>query len=72
MVRRIVVAVLMLSSCGMLAQVPAGRPKFDAFEVATVKPVDADVHAGRMFNMDGERRWKATNFTLKQFDCAGV
>jgi uncharacterized protein (TIGR03435 family) len=65
MVRRIVVVVLMLSSCGMLAQVPAGRPKFDAFEVATVKPVDAGVQAGRMFKMDGPKRWSATNFTLK-------
>src|ERR1017187_5870171 len=65
MVRRVLIAVSLLWSCAVLAQAPVARPKFDTFEVATVKPVDADVHAGRMFNMDGERRWKAMNFTLK-------
>ncbi len=58
------VAVLMASSCGVLAQTPAARPAFDAFEVATVKPVDAGVKAGRLFRMDGEHRWVATNYTL--------
>jgi len=43
----------------------AARPKFDAFEVATVKPVDPSVQAGRMFRMDGDHRWLATNFTLQ-------
>jgi hypothetical protein len=43
----------------------SARPKFDAFEVATVRPVDADLHAGRMFKLDGPHRWTATNFTLK-------
>ena len=43
----------------------AARPKFEAFEVATVKPVDPDLKAGRMFKMDGPHRWTATNFTLK-------
>jgi len=41
------------------------RPDFDAFEVATVKPVDADAKAGRMFRMEGTHRWTATNFTLQ-------
>jgi len=52
-----------ISAVGQAPQ--AARPKFDAFDVATVKPVDADVHAGRMFRMEGDRRWQATNFTLK-------
>jgi len=39
--------------------------KYDAFEVATVKPVDVDAKAGRMFRMDGTHRWVATNFTLQ-------
>jgi len=43
----------------------AARPKFEAFEVATVKPVDPDAEAGRMFKMEGTRRWVATNFTLE-------
>ena len=41
------------------------RPNFDAFEVATVKPVDADAKAGRMFRMEGTHRWTATNFTMQ-------
>jgi len=53
MIRRIAVAALVVSSCGMFAQAPAARPAFDAFDVATVKPVDADAHAGRMFKMEG-------------------
>ena len=43
----------------------SARPKFDAFEVATVKPVDVDQRAGRLFKMDGPHRWTATNYTLK-------
>jgi uncharacterized protein (TIGR03435 family) len=50
----------------VVAQTPqAPRPKFDTFEVATVKPVDPDAKAGRMFRMDGTHRWVATNFTLE-------
>src|ERR1035441_6010669 len=65
MARWVVAAVLVLSGAGGLAQAPAARPKFDAFEVATVKPVDADAKAGRMFKMEGTHRWTATNFTLQ-------
>jgi uncharacterized protein (TIGR03435 family) len=65
MKRWIVVGVLVLAGAGAHAQTPAARPKFEAFEVATVKPVDVDAKAGRMFRMDGPHRWTATNFTLK-------
>ena len=64
MARKIAVAALVFAVAGALAQTPAARPAFDAFEVATVKPVDAGPKAGRMFKMDGPHRWKATNFTL--------
>jgi uncharacterized protein (TIGR03435 family) len=64
MIRPIAIAALVISSYGMLAQGPPARPAFDAFEVATVKPVDTDAHAGRMFKMEGPHRWVATNFTL--------
>jgi uncharacterized protein (TIGR03435 family) len=47
------------------AQTGVSRPKFDAFEVATIKPVAADVHSGRLFRMDGPHRWLATDYTLK-------
>ena len=54
------------------AQTPqTPRPKFDAFEVATVKPVEADAKAGRMFRMDGTHRWVATNFTLQALIALG-
>jgi len=64
MIRRIAIAALVISSWGMSAQTPAARPKFDAFDVATVKPVDPDAHAGRLFKMEGLHRWVATNYTL--------
>jgi uncharacterized protein (TIGR03435 family) len=65
MARWVAAAMLVLSGVSGLAQAPAARPKFDAFEVATVKPVDADAKAGRMFKMEGTHRWVATNFTLQ-------
>ncbi len=71
MTRRIVAVVLALAACGLLAQAPAARPAFQAFEVATVKPVEADAKAGRMFRMDGTHRWVATNFTLQALIALG-
>jgi len=47
------------------AQEQPERPKFEAFEVATVKPVDPGQRAGRFFKMEGPHRWVATNFTLE-------
>jgi uncharacterized protein (TIGR03435 family) len=71
MVRWILVALFLFSGEGGLAQSPVARPSFDAFEVATVKPVDADAKAGRMFRMDGTHRWVATNFTLQALVALG-
>jgi len=65
MLRRVLIAVSLLGTYAALAQTPVARPKFDEFEVATVRPVDPDAHAGRMFKMDGTHRWVATNFTLR-------
>ena len=66
--KRFAAAVLLTSSMAM-AQAPVGKSpagsSFDVFEVATVKPVDAGVHASRLFKMDGEHRWVAMNYTLK-------
>jgi uncharacterized protein (TIGR03435 family) len=70
--RRWVVVGLGLVSVCAVAQVPQTvRPKFDAFEVATVRPVDADAKSGRMFRMDGAHRWVATNFTLQALVALG-
>ena len=63
--RGVMVAVL-AGVCGLAhGQSSAARPKFEAFDVATVRPVDVGPKAGRMFKMDGPHRWTATNFTLK-------
>ncbi len=65
MLIRVLIGLSLLWSPAAFAQGPAARPKFDAFEVATIKPVGADAKAGRFFKMDGTHRWVATNFTLK-------
>jgi uncharacterized protein (TIGR03435 family) len=59
------------SLCAVAQTPQVARPKFDAFEVATVKPVDADAKSGRMFRMDGTHRWVATNFTLQALIALG-
>jgi len=65
MKRWMVIACLSAASLQAAAQAPAERQSFDAFEVATIKPVEADLHRGRMFRMDGLHRWVATDYTLK-------
>jgi uncharacterized protein (TIGR03435 family) len=65
MLRRVLIAVSLLWNYAAFARAPSARPKFDAFEVATVKPVDVDAKAGRTFRMDGMHRWVARNFTLE-------
>jgi len=65
MARWVLAAVLGILGGGPLAQGQEARPKFDAFEVATVKPVEAGARAGRTFKMDGTHRWVATNYPLK-------
>lgn len=41
------------------------RPKFDAFEVVTIKPVDHDAQAGRWITMQGTDRFVVKQYTLK-------
>jgi uncharacterized protein (TIGR03435 family) len=65
MMRRIAAAVLILSTSGIVAQSPATRPKFDAFEVATIKPVDHDPKGGRYITMQGTNRFIGKDYTLK-------
>ena len=70
MSRRYLIVVLILWAIALHAQgvAPAAASppsSFDAFEVATVKRVVADAKAGRLFRMDGDHRWVATNYTLK-------
>jgi uncharacterized protein (TIGR03435 family) len=68
---------MILSSAGVFAQTPAttpdserqastsARPKFDAFEVATVKPVNFDAKGGRYITMQGTSRFVEKAYTLK-------
>jgi len=65
MICQIVVAALSMSVFGGLGQSDAPRPKFDAFEVATIKPVDPDAKAGRYIVMQGTHRFVEKAYTLK-------
>jgi uncharacterized protein (TIGR03435 family) len=60
-----------------VGQSPAGapsaavaRPKFDVFDVATIKSADAGAKS-RFFKMDGPHRWSATNYTLEALIALG-
>jgi uncharacterized protein (TIGR03435 family) len=70
--RWIAAAAMFLSVCGLQAMgQSAARPKFETFDVATVKPVDVNAQSGRWFKMDGTHRWVATNFTLENLIALG-
>jgi uncharacterized protein (TIGR03435 family) len=63
MVRYTATALLLLSG-GMLAQTPAARPKFDEFEVASIKKADPDT-PGRYIRMQTAHQFVAHNHALK-------
>jgi uncharacterized protein (TIGR03435 family) len=67
MLKRIVVVAGVLSMCGMLAQTPVARPrpKFDTFEVATIKPVDPEEKSGRYIKMEGPHRFVGKAYTVQ-------
>jgi uncharacterized protein (TIGR03435 family) len=67
--RGLLIGVVIACALSGVAQEP--RPKFDAFDVATVRPVDPEAKAGRFFKMDGTHRWVATNFTLEALIALG-
>lgn len=58
-------ALLALSVSAVVAQSPAPRPRFDAFEVATIKPSDAGPKSGRFIALQGADRFVAKDYTLK-------
>jgi len=53
-----------LAVAGTFAQSPPTRPKFDAFDVATIKPADPDSR-GRYIRMQSVDRFYAKGFTLQ-------
>jgi uncharacterized protein (TIGR03435 family) len=64
-------AIAMVVLAGLLcareagAQTPLARPKFEAFEVATIKKVDPDAQGGRYIVMQGANRFVEKAYTLK-------
>ena len=71
---RAIAAMVLLGWCWcVMGQVtgPSPRAPFEAFEVATVKPVDVDAKAGRTYRMEGTHRWLARNFTLEALIALG-
>jgi uncharacterized protein (TIGR03435 family) len=77
MFRKLAWTALFLSASGVFAQAPAAsngpapisnsaaRPKFDSFEVATIKPVAFDAKGGRYITMQGTSRFVEKAYTLK-------
>jgi len=57
--------------CGLgSAQTPPGRPPFDAFEVAAIKPAAGSETSGRYIKMQTAHQFIAKNHTLKSLICA--
>jgi uncharacterized protein (TIGR03435 family) len=65
MVRQIVLFALIVLASGIFSQTSSPRPKFDAFEVATIKPVSSDAERGRYITMQGTNRFVGKDYTLK-------
>ncbi len=65
MVPQILAATLMLSQAGPQARTAAPQPGFDAFEVATIKPVSPDEGKGRYIVMRGTDTFVEKDYTLK-------
>lgn len=70
MVRLIASVAVVISVFGIFAQSPAPspaapRPKFDIFEVATIKPVESGAKSGRYITMQGVNRFVEKDYTLK-------
>lgn len=63
--RQFVLVALFASGFGVIAQTPGPRPKFEAFEVATIKPVESGAKAPRYITMQGTNRFVEKDYTLK-------
>jgi uncharacterized protein (TIGR03435 family) len=65
MIRQVVSVAAVAIAFGAPVQTPAPRPNFDAFEVATIKPVQSDARAARYITMQGKNRFVEKDYTLK-------
>jgi uncharacterized protein (TIGR03435 family) len=57
-----VVGLIVAVAMGMFAQSPSARPKFDEFEVATIKPTAPDWDGGRYMRMQTAHQFAVKNF----------
>jgi len=57
--------IVVAAARGMFAQSPAGRPVFDAFEVATIKPTTPDWRGGRYMRMLTAHQFEARGYQLR-------
>ncbi len=55
----------LLLATAAFAQAPAPASRAEAFEVATIKPIEHDPKGGRYFRMEGPHRWIAKDYNLK-------
>jgi len=58
-------AVLSATAALSAQQTSTSRPKFDGFEVATVKPIEHNPQGGRYFRMESNNRFVVRDYTLK-------
>jgi len=65
MLRRFAVVALVISVAVTFAESSGAQPKFDAFEVATIKPVEHDAKASRFITIQGTHRFVIRDYTLK-------
>lgn len=65
MLKGLLSLVLFMSCSAVTAQTVTPRPTFDAFEVATIKPVASDPKASRYITMQGNTRFVEKDYTLK-------
>ena len=68
--RQIAAVILLFPVSSLFAQTPAPQlksdtPKFDAFDVATIKPIGPDDEKGRYITMQGTHRFVVKDYTLK-------
>ena len=63
--RKFLFAAVALSASVVLAQSQSPRPRFDTFEVATVKPANSKPNSGRYIKLEGNNRFVEKDYTLK-------
>jgi len=63
-------AIANLLSPQIQGQNPSNRPRFDAFEVATIKPATAELRTGRFIRMQSAQTFQVKNHTVNELIAA--